>query len=108
MKDLDNFTFLPIEEKESVLRSEGKKICSLESHGLRITLYCLHSKFVEVFNEVSSDKLVGVRILENKQRLRFYARNLDIRFLLGQSLLAFTLFLNIVTEKIEMLNQSVF
>ncbi|MDF2438662.1 MAG: hypothetical protein K0Q95_3038 [Bacteroidota bacterium] len=86
MKDLDNFRYLPIKEKKGILDTEGKNICSLNSHGLTITLYCLHNHFVEVFQE--GNKLVGVRILEDKKRLRFYARNLDLRFLLNQSILS--------------------
>jgi hypothetical protein len=88
MKDLDNFRYLPIKEKKKVLESEGKYICSLQSHGLTITLYCLHNHFVEVFQN-GTEKLVGIRILEDKKRLRFYARNLDLRFLLNQSLFGF-------------------
>jgi hypothetical protein len=85
MKDLDNFRYLPIKEKKEILDTQGKNICSLNSHGLTISLYCLDKHFVEVFQE--GNKLVGVRILEDKKRLRFYARNLDLRFLLNQSLL---------------------
>ncbi|HEX8517240.1 MAG TPA: hypothetical protein VF868_13670 [Bacteroidia bacterium] len=103
MNDLDNFRYLPIKEKESVLLSEGKLICSLRSHGLRITLYCLFGRYVEVFHEETNDKIVGVRILEDKRRLRFYARNLDIRFLLGQSLLGMLIMFNYVTEEMLMM-----
>ncbi|MCE3278584.1 MAG: hypothetical protein K0S44_775 [Bacteroidetes bacterium] len=89
MKDLENFRYLPIKEKADILSKEAKIICSLKSHGLVLTLYCYNKHFVEVFNDVKTGKLVGVRILEDMSRLRFYARNLDLNFLLGQSLLGF-------------------
>lgn len=88
MKDLENFRYLPIKEKAEILSTHAKLICQLNSHGLRISLHCYQNHFIEVFKEVNTDKLVGVRILEDKKRLRFYARNLDLRFLLGQSLLS--------------------
>jgi hypothetical protein len=89
MKDLENFRYLPIKEKAAILAREGKIICSLQSHGLMLILYSYKKHFVEVFNDGKTGKLVGVRILEDITRLRFYARNLDLNFLLKQSLLAF-------------------
>lgn len=100
MKDLENFRYLPIKEKAVILSKEAKVICSLQSHGLILTLYCYNKHFVEVFNDVKTGKLVGVRILEDMKRLRFYARNLDLDFLLGQSLLGFVFVLYTAQEEL--------
>jgi hypothetical protein len=96
ISELDNFRYLPISEKAALLHSKGKQICSLKSHGLKITLYCFNSCYVEVFNELDHDKLVGVRILENKKRLRFYARHFDLRDLLNQSITSLLILLSFI------------
>jgi hypothetical protein len=92
MENLDNFRYLPIEEKAEILRQDGKYITTIGSHGLDISLYYYGGLYVEVFHSRASKRLVGVRILEDKKRLGAYARQIDIHTLLKQSLLGLLMF----------------
>jgi hypothetical protein len=92
MENLDNFRYLPISEKATILRQEGKYITTISSHGLDISLYYFCGLYVEVFHVRLSGKLVAVRILEDKKRLGAYARQIDIHTLLKQSLLGLLMF----------------
>jgi hypothetical protein len=82
----DNFRYLPIEQKAEILESEGKFICAVNSHGLKISLYVWDNCFIEKFDTITKNKLVGIRILEDKKRLKFYARHFDLQVLLKQSI----------------------
>ncbi|HEY0029669.1 MAG TPA: hypothetical protein VGC65_02835 [Bacteroidia bacterium] len=92
METSDNFRYLPIEEKAALLKQEGKYVTTMDSHGLKISLYAYKGMYVEVFNVKINDKLVAVRILDDKKRLGFYSRNVDLQTLLNQSLLGLLLF----------------
>jgi hypothetical protein len=88
MKKLENFKFLPIDEKVVILEEEGKFICTVHSHGLKISLYGWEGTYVEVFRNGSNDKLVAVRVMEDRNRLHFYARQIDLKVLLNQSIVS--------------------
>lgn len=92
MKNLENFKYLPIKEKAELLKQEGKFITTIESHGLIISLYAFEGMYVEVFKAKTDEKLVAVRILEDKKRLGLYSRHVDLQTLLSQSLWSLLLF----------------
>jgi hypothetical protein len=92
MENSDNFRYLPINEKEALLKQEGKYITAIESHGLKILLYYYQGIYAEVFYTKVNGKLVAVRILDDKKRLGAYARHIDIQTLLRQSLLGLLMF----------------
>ena len=89
MKNLENFKYLPIKEKAFLVKSEGKYLATIESLGLKISLYVYDGTYVEIFNVIVNDKLVAVRILDDKKRLSLYSRNIDLKILLNQSLFCF-------------------
>ncbi|MCW3070449.1 MAG: hypothetical protein JWO44_339 [Bacteroidetes bacterium] len=95
MKDLENFKYLPIEQKAKILESEGKFICSVYSHGLKISLYGWEGWYMEEFHTINNNKLVAIRILEDKKRLKFYTKNIDLKTLLNQSILCFLFILQV-------------
>lgn len=92
MENLENFKFLPINEKAELLKQEGKYVTTIESHGLIISLYAYQGLYVEIFNVKINGKLVAVRVLDDKKKLGSYARQVDIQTLLKQSLMGLMLF----------------
>ncbi|MFL5763849.1 MAG: hypothetical protein ACJ77K_07900 [Bacteroidia bacterium] len=92
MENTDNFRYLPIDQKEALLKQEGKYITSIDSHGLQVSLYYYAGLYVEAFYAKAKNKLVAVRILEDKKRLGAYSRHIDIQTLLNQSLLGLLMF----------------
>lgn len=92
MENLENFKFLPINEKAELLKQEGKYVTTIESHGLIISLYAYQGLYVEVFTVKINGKLVAVRVLDDKKKLGSYARHVDIQTLLKQSLMGLMLF----------------
>jgi hypothetical protein len=97
MKNLENFKYLPIKQKAEILESEGKFICSVCSHGLKISLYGWEGWYIEEFHSTSNNKLVAIRILEDKKRLKFYTRGLDLQALLNQSIFFMVFILELKT-----------
>ncbi len=91
MKTHDNFKYLPIKEKAEILEDEGKFICEITAYGLKISLYTLDGLFVEVFRAPGTGLLVAVRILEDKKRFRLYAKHIELKDLLNQSITCFLL-----------------
>jgi|ERR1043165_3465873 hypothetical protein len=92
MENLDNFRYLPISEKARILKEEGKYIITVESHGLKISLYYYSGIYAEVFHAKINDRLVAVRIIDDKKRLGAYSRHIDIQTLISQSLLGLLMF----------------
>lgn len=90
MKNLEHFRYLSLEIKAEILETEGRYVTSVKSHNLIISLYGYAGAYVEVFR-TTYNKLVAIRILEDKKRLRLYTKNIDIQTLLNQSLLCFML-----------------
>ena len=92
METIENFRYLPINEKEAVLKKAGKYLTTIESHGLQVSLYYYEGLYVEAFHVKLNGKLVAVRIIEDKKRLGAYSRHVDIKTLLNQSLLGLLMF----------------
>lgn len=100
MSSLDNFKYLPIKQKAEILEAEGKFLCTVNLHGLRISLYAWEGLYIEEFHSMSTKKLVAIRILEDKKRLKFYARHIDLQVLLNQSIICFLLLLGTAEKEL--------
>lgn len=100
MKNLDNFKYLPIKQKAEILETEGKFLCAVHSHGLRISLYGWEGHYIEEFHTINKNKLIAIRILEDKTRLKFYARHIDLQVLLNQSIICFLLVLSTAEKEL--------